>query len=411
MDLRLEILEQARQVLELDAKGYKENKDALLALLDLLGRAIEVTPGISDRSKVMEDLGKNLIEQQNLLYLLKQHTAELDALRRISINLTSRLDQNSVLDTVVSEAMSLIKNADDTNIFLYKEGKLYFGAALDSKGVRNREYAKPRPKGLTATVAQEKKMIVVEDIRNHPLYADTSRSWQGSIISMPLMISNHVVGVMNLARTTTGGFTDDEIRLLGILADQAAVAIFNAGLHQMANQEARHDILTGLPNRRALDERLEAEVKRASRSGKPLAVVMMDLDGFKNINDTFGHAIGDHVLCQVFSPLPETLRSTDFLARYGGDELTLVLPETDLPSTLQVIEKIQEKIRNIIIEIPEAAPTHLDFSGGIAIYPRNGTQASEILRAADEALYRAKRSLRGGFLVALEPEEKRTELE
>jgi diguanylate cyclase (GGDEF)-like protein len=207
---------------------------------------------------------------------------------------------------------------------------------------------------------------------------------------------------MNLARKTVGGFTEDEIRLLGMLADQAAVAIFNAGLHEVANQEARHDSLTGLPNRRALDECLEAEVKRGSRSKKTLAVVMMDLDGFKVINDTYGHAVGDQVLIQAFAPLAEDLRSSDFLARYGGDELTLVLPETDLNAARLVAEKIQEKLRSIEIKIPEAPSVHLDMSGGIAIYPRHGSLASDILRAADEALYRAKRNQRGTFAIANE---------
>jgi diguanylate cyclase (GGDEF)-like protein len=403
MDLRLKILDQARQDLEQGGNIPEENLGVLQSLLGLLRRAIEMSPEIGDKEKILQDLGKNLIDSQNLLLLLKQHTAELNAFRRISINLTSRLELKAVLDTVVSEAMSLIKNADDTNIFLYNEGKLMFGAALDSKGGKNSEYAKPRPNGLTATVARQKKMILVEDIQTHPLFKNSSRSWRGSIVGIPLIIGTHVVGVMNLARTSKGGFTEDEIRLLGMLADQAAVAIFNAGMHELANQEARRDSLTGLPNRRALDERLEAEVKRASRSGKSLAVVMMDLDGFKTINDTYGHAVGDHVLCQAFGPLTETLRSTDFLARYGGDELTLALPETDLASARLVSEKVQEKLRSIQIEIPEATPTNLDFSGGIAIYPQHGIHASDLLRAADEALYRAKRRQRGGFLVASDP--------
>jgi diguanylate cyclase (GGDEF)-like protein len=402
MDVRLEILEQARKILENEGMDQQENKRTIFTLLELLGRAIEMTPSITDKPRVIDDLGKNLIEHQNLLYLLKQHTSELNALRRISINLTSRLDLKAVLDIVVSEAMSLIKNAENTTIHLYQNEKMLFGAALDSQGVRNREFSKPRPNGLTVTVAQQKKMIVVEDIQNHPLYINASRSWQGSIVGLPLIIGTHVVGVMNLARKTVGGFTEDEIRLLGMLADQAAVAIFNAGLHEVANQEARHDSLTGLPNRRALDECLEAEVKRGSRSKKTLAVVMMDLDGFKVINDTYGHAVGDQVLIQAFAPLAEDLRSSDFLARYGGDELTLVLPETDLNAARLVAEKIQEKLRSIEIKIPEAPSVHLDMSGGIAIYPRHGSLASDILRAADEALYRAKRNQRGTFAIANE---------
>jgi len=400
MDVRSKVLEQARQMLEQGNRYSGENSNELMNLLDLLSRSIELSPEIKDKKKVIEDLGKNLVDDQNLLLLLRQKTAELDALRRISINLTSRLEFKSVLETVVSEALNLIKNTDEANIFLYDEGKLLFGADLSSKQDQNTAPEKLLPNGFTAMVARQKKMIVIEDIKAHPLHNYLSRSKQGSIIGIPLVIGTHVVGVMNLARTIEGGFTEDEIRLIGLLADQAAVAIFNAGRHEEASQEARRDSLTGLPNRRALDERLEMEVKRASRSGTHLAVVMMDLDGFKMINDTFGHVIGDQVLCQAFGPLPESLRSTDFLARYGGDELTMVLPDTDLESARLVIDKVQEKLRKTEIDISATNKVHLDVSGGIAIYPQHGIQASDLLRAADEALYRAKRRQRTNFLVA-----------
>ena len=400
MDYRLKILEKAQQVLEQGGKIPGANAEDLKNLLDLFSQAIELSPEIKDKEKVLDDLANNLIDDQNLLVLLKQKTAELNALRRISINLTSRLEFKSVLETVVSEAMNLIKNTDEANIFLYDEGKLLFGADLVSRREQDQSGEKPVPNGFTAMVAQQKKLIVIEDIKAHPLHKYLSRSKRGSIIGIPLVIGTHVVGVMNLVRTTEGGFTEDEIRLIGLLADQAAVAIFNAGRHEEANQEARRDSLTGLPNRRALDERLEIEVKRASRSGTHLAVVMMDLDGFKMINDTFGHVIGDQVLCQAFGPLPDSLRSTDFLARYGGDELTLILPDTDLESARLVIDKVQDKLRKTDIEVSETNKVHLDVSGGIAIYPQHGIQASDLLRAADEALYRAKRRQRSSFLVA-----------
>jgi len=403
MDLRIKILEQASKELELKDDLKDENREILLSLLELLSQAVKMSPEVNDKESILQDLGKQLFDSSNLLLSLKQHTDELNALRRISINLTSRLELTAVLEIVVGEALRLIKNADDVNIFLYDDGKLTFGAALDSKGEKNHEYSRPRPNGLTATVARQKKMIMVEDFSTHPLFINSSKKWSGSIVGIPLIVGSHVEGVMNLARTTKGGFSKEEIRLLSMLADQAAVAIFNAGLHEHANQEARQDSLTGLPNRRALDECLEAEVKRASRSGKTLAVIMMDLDGFKAINDNYGHAVGDHVLCQAFEPLKDTLRTTDFLARYGGDELTLVLPETDLESARLVTGKIQEKLKSIKIETPDGKPPHLGFSGGIAIYPNHGLLASDLLRAADEALYRAKRRQRGSFLVANEP--------
>ena len=112
-------------------------------------------------------------------------------------------------------------------------------------------------------------------------------------MGIPLVIGENVVGVMNMARWQVGGFNRAELRLLELLADQAALAIMNARLHEAVANQALSDSLTGLPNRRALDVRLEEDVNRSLRYGHPFAVIMMDLDGFKYINDTFGHAAGE----------------------------------------------------------------------------------------------------------------------
>ncbi len=134
---------------------------------------------------------------------------------------------------------------------------------------------------------------------------------------------------MNLSKSVIGGFTSSELRLLGLLADQAAVAISNASLHQLVSTQAYTDTVTGLPNRRSLDEHLEQEVYSARRNGYTFAVIMMDLDEFKEVNDNYGHAIGDQVLRLMSNYLATLLRSTDFLVRYGGDEFTLILSKTD----------------------------------------------------------------------------------
>jgi diguanylate cyclase (GGDEF)-like protein len=172
---------------------------------------------------------------------------------------------------------------------------------------------------------------------------------------------------MNMARTRTGEFSQPEIRLLTLLADQAAIAIINARLHTAVSHQARSDVLTGLPNRRALDERLDDEIKRSARSGRVFCVIMMDLDGFKQVNDTYGHDVGDDVLRQVARSLQENLRISDFLARYGGDELTLVLSETDLNQAEVVVEKINRNLDNLVLQLPEGKTTSLGISGGIAI--------------------------------------------
>ncbi len=396
---RAEVLNEARRiVLEDGALSTSERKD----LLQYISSMEEATQPLSAIKQQPGDayLSGSPSAGHALLMLLKQQADELDALKKLSLNLTSSLDLRTVLDAVVTEAMRLVKNARTAHIFLYIDEKLEFGAALDANGVRNKPMATPRKDGLTYTVAREGETIVVENMKEHPLFKDSNWEWDGSIIGIPLKIKNTVVGVMNLSRSSVGGFSRSELRLLGLLADQAAVAISNASLHLLVSKQAYSDTLTNLPNRRALDERLEQEVLSARRTGFPFAVVMMDLDGFKGINDSYGHGFGDQVLRSLFNFLATGLRSSDFLARYGGDELTLILSQTDLPPARLVTEKILEKLQHFKNPVDGGPEINLGLSGGIALYPVHAMSGPDLLRAADEALYRAKKSQRGGFVVA-----------
>lgn len=397
----LQILEEARRSLAQSSASLADQEE-LLKLLDLL---ILATRNYAEPDKMVDEsrlLTSSLVSSQALLMLLKQQMAELDALRRLSLSLTSSLDLQSVLAAVVSEAMRLVRNTRTVHIFLYKNGALEFGAALDFEG-RTSPLATPRENGLTYTVARSGETLVVEDMQSHPLYKDAPPDWEGSIIGIPLKMGQQVVGVMNLSRSNTGGFSQSETRLLSLLADQAAVAISNASLHQKVSAQALSDTVTGLPNRRALDERLEAEALAARRTGFPFAVVMMDLDGFKNVNDTYGHSFGDDVLRVLFNFLAQGLRTSDFLARYGGDELTLVMSQTDMPRALLVCEKILEKLKKFNLAAPDGNRIGIGLSGGVAVYPVHGASGAELLRAADAALYRAKRYDRGKFVPATGP--------
>lgn len=396
-DFRLRILAEARNILEQEG-GSPTEKESLIQLLDILTASVEkISPEEPER---MQTITRELIDHQALLSILKQQTDELDALKELSIHLTSSLDLPDVLDAVVSEAVRLIENTRDVNIFLYKNHKLSFGAALDSEGTRNKPWSKPRSNGLTYTVARSGETIIVENMQDHPLFQNVPAHWVGSIIGIPLKVGNNVVGVMNLSRSTLGGFSSSELRLLSLLSDQAAVAISNASLHQMISRQAYSDTLTGLPNRRALDERLEEEVTSARRNNYSFAVIMMDLDGFKAVNDTYGHTIGDEVLRLVFTEMSRGVRTTDFLARYGGDELTLILSQTEMSSAQVVSEKIIEGMKKIKYLLPDGKRLKLGISGGIALYPVHARSGPDLLRAADAALYHAKKYKRGTFEIA-----------
>ncbi len=392
------VLDETRKALIEQGESPAE-AETLLSVIDILLASLESYE--SELARTPEKLARRLTENRNLLSLVKQQTKELEALKKLSINLTSSLELPEVLDAVATEAMRLINKARDVNIFLYKNNRLSFGAALDSDGTRNKPWSKPRSNGLTYTVARNGETLIVEDMRDHPLFENTPPDWVGSIIGIPLKFGDTVVGVMNLSRSTIGGYSASELRLLGLLSDQAAVAISNASLHQLISRQAYSDTLTGLPNRRALDERLEDEVVSARRNNYSFAVIMMDLDGFKSVNDTYGHPTGDEVLRLVFNQMAHGVRNTDFLARYGGDELTLILTQSDLSSAQIVTAKIIEGMKKLKYKLPDGKNLKLGISGGIALYPIHGHTGPNLLRAADAALYHAKKYKRGSFQIAL----------
>jgi diguanylate cyclase (GGDEF)-like protein len=394
------IIEATRIRLEKSAIPAQE-WERLLNLLNFLLASIDDS-ALKDE-EATNRLMETIVSNGNLLVVIEQQAAELDALKRITLNLTSSLELQNVLDAVVQEAMQLVKDANDVHIFLYQDDTLVFGASLDRNGDKNKSLTELRQEGLTYAVARGRKVIVVEDMTDHPLYNNAPNEWTGSIIGIPLMMGSRVVGVMNLARVRTGEFSQSEVRLLTLLADQAAIAIINARLHAAVSQQARSDSLTGLPNRRALDERIDEEISIASHSGRPFGVVMMDLDGFKTINDTYGHECGDDILRQIAKTLQASLRTSDFLARYGGDEMTLILPDTDLPQVAFVARKIQSHLNSLSIKLPDEKTAHLGVTGGIALFPQHADTASGLLRAADEALYTAKKHARGDFVAARGP--------
>lgn len=386
----------AWEIIENDPSIPSEEKAGILQLLEAFSAAW-TTPQ-TDEQKIRH-VAEEVVSKHALMQLVQQQADELDALKRISLNLTSSLNLQTVLDAVVEEAMRLVKNARSAHIFLYTHGALEFGASLDSNGEKNHP-VRPRPNGLTNSVVQSAQQIVIEDVKNHPLYQNEPSHWDGSIVGTPLKFKDSIVGVMNLSRGVAGRFSHSELRLISLLADQAAVAIYNASIHTRATQLANTDIVTGLPNRRALDERLQEEWLHAQRAGTSFSVVMMDLDGFKAVNDTFGHDVGDELLHSLFNFLAGKIRASDFLARYGGDELTLVMHNTDLPAAEAVTEKVIELMKEYRFSRSIDTPLRLGLTAGIATYPNHAHTPSDLLRAADAALYHAKKYYRGSFAVA-----------
>ncbi|HRK90402.1 MAG TPA: sensor domain-containing diguanylate cyclase [Anaerolineales bacterium] len=394
----------AWEIISKDDSIPPEEKKAILRLIQVLvetrERSREPQPQPQNQSEESQGITQEVISQHSLIATIKHQADELDALKRISLNLTSSLDLQKVLDAVVTEAMGLVRNAMGVHIFLYERGELEFGSSLDMNGVRNKPISIPRRDGLTYSVVKTGRQIIIDDMPNHPIYQTMQIYNSGSIIGIPLKFKDEIVGVMNLSRSVKGRFSRSELRLMSLLADQAAVAIFNASLYKRVTQMANTDSVTGLPNRRALDERLQEELYYASRTNTQFSVVMMDLDGFKSVNDTFGHNTGDELLHSLFNFLAQKMRGSDFLARYGGDELTLVMRGTDLESAQIVTQKVIDLMEEYRFHYPRETDLKLGITAGIAIFPLHASNPGDLLRAADAALYHAKKYHRGSYAIA-----------
>jgi diguanylate cyclase (GGDEF)-like protein len=224
---------------------------------------------------------------------------------------------------------------------------------------------------------------------------------RGSVIAVPLLSSGRVVGVLDLYdRIGADGFDERDLATIRTFASQATVAVDNVLLHEEAQRLSVTDGLTGLWNYRYFTMTVVKEIERSARFGRPLALLMLDLDHFKKVNDTLGHQRGDAVLVELAARLRAEVREVDTVARYGGEELVVILPETDEAGAAQAAERICDAVRRTPFGGPGEAPVAVTVSVGAAVIPAHGADAEDLLRRADEALYEAKRTGRDTWRVA-----------
>lgn len=217
------------------------------------------------------------------------------------------------------------------------------------------------------------------------------------------------LGVLALYDRVGGDdFDDADLHTLRTFAGQAGVAVHNVRVHEEAQRLSLTDPLTGLWNYRYLRESLRREVERASRFGRMLAVLVLDLDHFKEVNDTYGHAAGDAVLGEFARRIRIGLREVDVAFRQGGEEFVVLLPETDGYGGAIVAERLGAAVRDrpVTVDVPRGdrpGQIPITVSIGVAVYPEHGTEARDVLAAADEALYAAKRAGRDTYRLAESP--------
>jgi diguanylate cyclase (GGDEF)-like protein/PAS domain S-box-containing protein len=224
-----------------------------------------------------------------------------------------------------------------------------------------------------------------------------------SYVCMPVQGQGQTLGLLHMAlevnpRTMRPARPID--RRLHALTDRVGPALANLKLRDALREMALRDSLTGLYNRRYLEDALIRELHRAERGAKPVSVVMIDVDHFKQFNDNFGHDAGDFVLSALARAIAKSIRPSDIACRYGGEELAIVLPDASLECAQQRVAQLQVAIRNTTLTHLGRALPPPTASFGIAVYPKDGTRPADLLRSADQALYRAKQAGRDRVCVA-----------
>jgi diguanylate cyclase (GGDEF)-like protein len=262
----------------------------------------------------------------------------------------------------------------------------------------------PAVHGIAAWVMNRGEEFVSGDLRGD---ARVSTDCVGAVMAFPLTSRGHHIGALiGLDREASGReprLAATMLRAVRVLLEPAAVALDNALLLKRAEALSVTDDLTHLYNSRYLNSVLRRETKRASRSGRPLSLLFLDLDGFKGVNDTHGHLFGSRALVEAAAVIRGSARETDVVARFGGDEFALVLPDTGSEGAFAVGERIRERIAAHTFLTGDNLNIHLTASVGVATLPDVAASAEELVQAADKAMYHVKETGKNGIQAASAP--------
>jgi diguanylate cyclase (GGDEF)-like protein/PAS domain S-box-containing protein len=341
-------------------------------------------------SVVMVSLGLDVTRRQYLEQQEHEQRQLAEAMTSIASLLSSSLALDEVLDQIFDN-LSRVVPYESANLML-REGDFV-------RLVRKDGYAQEEPFMEHLPIAQlyylnkmyeTRQPVVVADIRNDPHWVVSDkfpllRSYMGA----PLLFRDTVIGFLNVDSTQVHFFDDTLIQRLKAFADQAAVAIENARLYEQAQEESLLDPLTQAYNRRGLYHLGEKELSNAKYQKRPLSLMMFDIDHFKAVNDQHGHAFGDEVLQTISSYCRDSLRRSDLVCRYGGDEFVILLPDCSLTIAIQRAERLRQRVMDHYSSNKDL-PSSVTLSIGVAERNQTTTDLMTLIKAADKALYQAK---------------------
>ncbi len=345
-----------------------------------------------------------LVRTERVFAAMEKSKDELAKMHAASRALGDALSVEQVLDAVAESARAFVEH-DLCVVTSYdpktRDHKVRFAVGEGGDALKSLVFAPNH--GIASSVVETRHALPYRgqyDARAQYLFTkDQPLDGMESALCLPLVVRDHPIGTLTLASHRKGAFADGTRSLLALLAGNAAVALSNASAVRKLEELATTDPMTGLLNKRSLETEFEKRLKSAGRFGRKLAVLVTDIDKFKNVNDTYGHSMGDVVIKGLGAILTKCKRDTDAVARFGGEEFVLVCEETDLEGAYALAERIRTEFENTTFAT-EMGPLKLTCSLGVAEFPRDGETRELLFQRADEALYEAKRTGRNRTCVA-----------
>jgi len=400
-DVPEEVMSYATEML--NKQGYITNFEIVALARD--GKEIPVEANVSqlldERGQVSGAIFviRDITERKRAQEEILRHAKRLEALNAISASVSQTLDLDEMLHSALGKVLEVVE-LDGGFVHLFdpetKELALKarigisdeYAAAIERVEVgeeaMQRWRDRPEPAFRSRRILAEESL---EEVR--------SASREGGVVasvSVPLWSKSVMHGGLTLVSRTPRRFSHEELDLVKAIGNEIAVGIENAKLLERTRQLSATDELTGLHNRRHFFEVLEAEINRVQRYGGSFTLAMLDLDEFKEYNDRFGHTNGDAVLRCVAQTLRSELRKPDMAFRYGGDEFTIILPETDAERARGIVDRVRASRQEALGDENVGSDVRLTFSAGLAQFPDNAETADGLVFLADTALYRSKRS-------------------
>jgi len=341
------------------------------------------------------DLASRLRPVQNAL---RNSLSRADVLAEVVRAVNSTVDPERVADAIVDAVAAWLPAPSWAVFAIDHSGRRTFGARGMSASIE------PAAIAVGDWVLKHGKVCCAMDVASDDRFVTATNA---SAIGLPLDCRGRTVGALvgldRLPSTREPSFTRAaEVALLRAL-EPGGIALDNAIRVQRAEALSVTDDLTQLYNSRYLSQVLRRETKRASRSGRPLSLLFIDLDGFKGINDTHGHLYGSRALIEAAGVIRQSARETDVVARFGGDEFALILPDTGSEGALAVGERIRDRINEFHFLTSDGLDIHLTVSVGVATLPDVAASAEGLIQAADEAMYHVKDHGKNGIFVAGTP--------